>query len=66
MSEVVYRSKARIVRIEGPHRHAYLPATEGPVDFGVHGAIATHYGVSEDVADPQATTIDYLVAATGG
>ena len=66
MSEVVYTSKVRIVRQQGPHRHAYLPAEDAPVDFGVHGAIAEHYGVSREVADPHATTIDYLVAATGG
>lgn len=66
MSKVAYTSEIRIVRRQGPHRHAYLPATSKAVDFGVHGAIAEHYGVSEDVADPHATTIDYLVAATGG
>ena len=37
-----------------------------PVTFGVHGAIAEHYGVSPDDHPPEATTIDYLVAATGG
>ena len=64
--EVVYTSNVKIVRQQGPHRQAWLPAESDPVDFGVHGAIAEHYGVSEDVADPRATTIDYVVAATGG
>ena len=63
---VVYTSRVKIVRQQGPHRQAWLPAESEPVDFGVHGAIAEHYGVNEDVADPRATTIDYLVAATGG
>ena len=66
MSDVVYTSQVRIVRQQGPHRHAYLPAEGHAVDFGVHGAIAEHYGVSPDVADPHATTIDYVVAAAGG
>ncbi len=66
MSKVVYRSKVRIERQRGPLRLAYMPAETNPVPFGVHGAIAEHYGVSPDVADPHATTIDYIVAATGG
>jgi hypothetical protein len=66
MSEVVYRSKVRIERQQGPLRLAYMPAEEKPVAFGVHGAIAKHYGVFPDVADPHATTIDYIAAAAGG
>lgn len=66
MSEVAYTSKVRIERREGPLRLAYLPAEEEPVVFGVHGAIAAHYGVSPEVSDPHATTIDYVVAAAGG
>ncbi len=64
MSDVVYRSQVRIVRDKGPHRTAELPATENPVEFGVHSEIARHYGVQpeRDVA----TTLDYVVAATGG
>lgn len=66
MSDVVYTSEVRIVRQEGPDRLAHLPAESEPVRFGVHGAIAEHYGVSPDIADPHATTIDYVVAAAGG
>ena len=66
MSEVVYTSEVKIVRQVGPKRLAYLPAEDEPVPFGVHGAIATHYGVDPEVSDPNATTIDYVVAATGG
>ena len=63
---VAYTSKSRIVRQRGPHRLAYIPAEAEPVDFGVHGAIAAHYGVPPEVSDPRATTIDYVIAATGG
>ena len=66
MSDVVYTSEVEIVRQQGPKRLAHLPAEKDPVRFGVHGAIAQHYGVDPDVADPAATTIDYVVAATGG
>ncbi len=66
MSEVVYTSEVRIERQQGPLRLAYMPAEKEPVPFGVHGAIAAHYGVSPDVAEPHATTLDYVVAAAGG
>ena len=63
-SDVVYTAKIRIERLKGPHRYAWLPAHDGPVEFGVHGAVKEHYG-----ADPEreiTTTLDYIVAATGG
>jgi hypothetical protein len=66
MSEVVYVSNVRIERQAGPLRYAYLPAEQHPVPFGVHGAIAAHYKVDPNVVEPHATTIDYVVAATGG
>ena len=63
---VVYTSKVRIERVVGPVRRAYLPAEQEPVTFGVHSAIAAHYKVPADKFPPHATTIDYIVAATGG
>ncbi|MFQ5649197.1 MAG: hypothetical protein ACE5IY_04570 [bacterium] len=66
MSEVVYVSKVRIERREGPLREAYLPAEKEAVRFGVHGAIAEHYGVRPEVSEPHATTLDYVIAAAGG
>ncbi len=66
MSEVTYISKVLIERGIGPSRLAYLPAETKPVHFGVHGAVASHYGVSPNVAEPHATTLDYVVAAAGG
>ena len=65
-AQVVYTSKSRIERIKGPLRRAYLPETESPVLFGVHSKIAEHYGVDPDVHPPQATTLDYVVAAAAG
>ncbi len=66
MDEVVYRSEVRIERVRGPLRHAWLPAGEEPVEFGVHGEIAEHYGVTADRVSPRTTTLDYVVAAAGG
>lgn len=66
MSEVVYTSKVRIIRVKGPLRHAFLPAEEQPVFFGVHSEIAEHYGVDTNVVQPHAATLDYIVAAAAG
>ena len=67
MSDVVYVSKVRIERQKGPLRVAALPGETSPVVFSVHGAVAKHYGVDErQLGEPHATTLDYVVAATGG
>ena len=64
MAEVVYTADIRIERIEGPYRRAWLPAHEGAVEFGVHGAIKEHYGVEPE--REITTTLDYVMAAAGG
>ena len=64
--QVVYTSKSRIERIKGPLRRAYLPEVQDPVKFGVHSAVAKYYGVDTSVHEPQATTLDYVVAAAAG
>jgi hypothetical protein len=66
VSEVVYRSEVRIERVKGPVRRAYLPAESEPGIFGVHDAVAEHYRVSPAIAEPRATTLDYIVAAAAG
>lgn len=64
--EPLYVSEIRIERVAGPLRRAYLPAREEPVAFGVHSAIAEHYGVAPGSIEPHPTTLDYLVAAAAG
>jgi len=64
--KVVYTSRVRIERKDGPMRLAYLPAEAEPVVFGVHSEIAEHYKVSSDAFPPHATTLDYVIAAAGG
>ena len=67
MADVIYTSRARIDRIRGPLRLAYLPGEPQPVAFSVHGAIAEHYKVdSAALGEPHAATIDYVIAATAG
>jgi hypothetical protein len=61
-----YTSRVTIERIRGPIRNATIPARPDPITFGVHSEVADHYGVSPDDFPPDATTLDYLVAAAGG
>lgn len=66
MSDVVYRSEVHIEREQGPIRFAWLPGENEPIRFGLHGAVAEHYGVSTDAYESHATTLDYIVAAAAG
>lgn len=66
MADVAYTSQVRVERVRGPLRRAYVPAEAGPVLFGVHGAVAQHYGVDMKDHEPHATTLDYVVAAAAG
>lgn len=66
MSGVVYTSRVTIRREGGPNRVAQLPAQDALVQFGVHGAIAEHYGSDVAQYGERPTTLDYLVAAAGG
>lgn len=66
MPAVVYRPEIRLERFPGSLRKAHLPAETAPALFGTHGAIAEHYGRAPGTYEPHATTIDYVIAATGG
>ncbi len=67
MSDVVYVSKVRIERKAGPLRIATLPGESQPVAFSVHGAIAEHYKMDPaKLKESHASTLDYVIAATGG
>ncbi len=62
---VAYRSRIKLERLKGPLRIAHLPI-DGAIRFGVHSEVAEHYGVSPEISEPHATTLDYIVAATSG
>jgi hypothetical protein len=66
MSDPVYISHVRIDRLGGPQRLAHIPAAAEPVRFGVHSEVAEHYGVDPEKFPPEATTLDYVVAAAAG
>ena len=67
MSKVVYVSKSRLERKQGPLRVAHLPGESQPVIYSVHGAIAEHYGVDPaKIGESHAATIDYVISATAG
>lgn len=66
MGDVSYVSKVRVEPVEGRIRRAYVPAEEEPVFFGVHDEVAEHYGVEPGAEESHASTLDYVVAATGG
>jgi hypothetical protein len=67
MSAVVYVSKSRLERKQGPLRIAHLPGEPNPVIYSVHGAIAAHYKMDPSkLKEPHAATIDYVISATAG
>jgi len=66
VTEVAYRSEIFIERLPGSLRKAWLPAEAEPILFGTHGAVANHYGRSPGSYEPHATTLDYVIGATGG
>lgn len=64
MAEVTYVAEVKIERGAGAIRTAQLPAESAPVYFGVHGAIAKHYGLDpKNIKEPRAATLDYVIAA---
>lgn len=66
MGDVVYTSRVRVVRTEGRRRRVEVPGAGEPLVVGVHGAIATHYGVEPGAEPERPATLDLLVAAAAG
>jgi hypothetical protein len=67
MSYVLYISKSRIERRQGPLRIAHLPGESQPVIFSVHGAIAKHYRVDPaTLKESHSSTTDDVISATAG
>ena len=63
---IAYVSEVRVERLGGPLRAAHLPGEDEPTVYGMHGAIAEHYGMEPGSAPSHATTIDHLVGAALG
>ena len=66
VSGIAYVSEVRVERLGGPLRAAYLPGEQEPTVYGMHGAIAEHYGMEPGTAPSHASTIDHLVGAALG
>ncbi|MBT8208875.1 MAG: hypothetical protein HKN07_07005 [Acidimicrobiia bacterium] len=66
MSDVKYTANVKVERLRGPMRKAWLPARDEHITFGVHSDIAEHYNVAPDDFPPDATTLDYVIAAAAG
>ena len=62
MSETFYTARATIRKVRGVHRRAELEGGH-QVDFGVHGAIKSHYKLDAEADLP--LPVDYIAAATG-
>jgi hypothetical protein len=64
MAEPTYVFEGKIKRASGAIRTVLLPSESAPVSFGVHGAIAKHYGLNPaTIKEPRAATLDYVMAA---
>src|SRR5258708_37199035 len=67
MGNVVYVSKSRLERKQGPVRVAHLPGEAQPVIYSAHGGIAEHYKVDPaTIGESHAATIHYVISATAG
>ena len=66
MGDVAYVSEVRVERLGGPLRAAFLPGETEPTVYGMHGAVAEHYGAQPGQFPEHATTIDHLVGAALG
>jgi uncharacterized OsmC-like protein len=65
-ASVVYRSIVQIEPGAAKLKMVQLPEESAAVPMGVHGAIAAHYKLADGAFTPHASTIDYIVGATGG
>lgn len=63
MTEPFYVSRSSVAKVAGVHRRATLTDLGTAIDMGVHGAIKTHYRLTDARNLP--LPVDYVVAATG-
>jgi uncharacterized OsmC-like protein len=64
--EVVYESRVRVEAKSGGIKLVHLPVETEAIPMGMHGPIAKHYKIPEGTYTPHASTLDYVVGATGG
>jgi len=66
MADLAYVSEVRVERRQDGLRAAFLPGDAEPTLYGMHGAIAEHYGARAGQFPEHASTIDHLVGAALG
>jgi len=63
MDEVFYVARTEVGKLDGVHRRAVLEDGTS-LEFGVHGAVKSHYGLEAEPDLP--LPVDYVVAAGAG
>lgn len=63
MGDILYTSRATLEQLGSLHRRATV-ATGATCEFGVHGPLMRHYGLSPERELP--FPVDFIVAATAG
>ena len=63
MIDPFYVAETEVRKVRGVHRRARL-GDGTSVDFGVHGAIKSYYGLDDEPNLP--LPVDYVVAAAAG
>ena len=66
MGDIAYVAEVRVERGPDGVRTAWLPGDAEPTLYGMHGAIAEHYGAQPGQHPEHASTIDHLVGAALG
>ena len=61
--EPFYVARSTVAKVAGLHRRGVI-AAGAAVDFGVHGAVKSYYGL--DDAEDLPLPVDYIAAAAGG
>jgi uncharacterized OsmC-like protein len=62
-TEPLFVSRVSVTAGAARTKHVTLPLVDVPVPMGMHGDVASHYGVPEASYEPHATTLDFLVGA---
>ncbi len=64
MGKVLHTSNIKVIKEDGPVRKGFIEEFDEPVMYGVHGKIASFYGVTPEVEYP--STLDHIISAVAG
>lgn len=66
---VIYTSRIRIEKHQGPHRTAHVADFPEPINFGMHGEIREYYSQKygrDFSGSDYPTTLDHIMAGVAG